>query len=55
MFEPIVIWREWKLKVFLVWLMKGISLGLWYIEKACAWLADQIITNTVWETIVDRT
>ena len=53
MFEPIVIWIEWKLKAFLVWLMEGIALGLWYIEKACAWLADQIITNTVWETIVD--
>ena len=53
MFEPIVIWLEWKLKVFLVWLMQALSLGIWYIEKACAWLVDQIINNTIWETIVD--
>ncbi|MCB0034431.1 MAG: hypothetical protein KDE51_10450, partial [Anaerolineales bacterium] len=53
MLEPLMRWLEWKLQALLIWTIKGICLGLWYVEKALAWLGEQIMTADAWNSIID--
>lgn len=53
MLEPLITWAAYRLVNFLINILWAISLALWYIEKAVAWLGDQIVTNNIWETIIE--
>jgi hypothetical protein len=54
MLEGIATWLEALLKSAIIWLVKGVSLGVWYLEKVSAWVSEQIITSTIWETITNN-
>lgn len=52
MLEALIIWLEALIKTALIWTIRGMALAIWYVEKAAAWVSEQIITSTIWETIV---
>jgi hypothetical protein len=54
MLEGLARWLEIVLKSAIIWVVKGLSLAIWYLEKVAAWVSEQIITSTIWETISDN-
>ncbi len=44
-------WLIVQLRTLLIAAVRGVCLGLWYVEKAVGWLADQIVGSTIWHAL----
>lgn len=53
MLEPLLEWLESLLGNLLIQIIRGICMGVWYVEKAIGWLADQVISSQAWESIIN--
>ncbi|MEM7802471.1 MAG: hypothetical protein AAF633_24975, partial [Chloroflexota bacterium] len=53
MLGPLIQWIQCQFQNLLILIVRGVSVGLWYVEKVIAWLADQIVSGDIWDTIVE--